>query len=159
MVVEVEVDSEVVDEGEGEEEVVGMTLVHLRELQVNQLTYTRVCCLILFSTIIELGVVLHPCENDLVCKGTNASIPYFNAPIYLENKSQIGKVDEIFGPMNEFVSYVWIVVNELLVIILLNDSLCVQLFSVKVGPDMQASSFNKGHKVDMYEILILVNKT
>ncbi|KAG6484717.1 hypothetical protein ZIOFF_053240 [Zingiber officinale] len=28
-------------------------------------------------------------------------MPYFNAPIYLENKTQIGKVDEIFGPINE----------------------------------------------------------
>ena len=53
---------------------------------------------------VELGELLHPCESDLVCKGTNAKIPYFNAPVYLESKAQIGKVDEIFGPMNEFVS-------------------------------------------------------
>ena len=52
----------------------------------------------------ELGTNMHPCENDLVCKGTNSKIPYFNAPVYLESKAQIGKVDEIFGPMNEFVS-------------------------------------------------------
>jgi H/ACA ribonucleoprotein complex subunit 1 len=31
-------------------------------------------------------------------------IPYFNAPIYLEYKTQIGKVEEIFGPINEIVS-------------------------------------------------------
>ncbi|TPX32708.1 hypothetical protein SmJEL517_g04245 [Synchytrium microbalum] len=30
-----------------------------------------------------------------------ARIPYFNAPIYLENKTQIGKVDEILGPITE----------------------------------------------------------
>lgn len=59
----------------------------------------------LWCELLELGIVLHPCESDLVCKGTNSSIPYFNAPIYLENKSQVGKVDEIFGPMNEFVSF------------------------------------------------------
>ena len=52
----------------------------------------------------ELGHFLHPCEGDLVCRCTNEKIPYFNAPVYLENKSQIGKVDDIFGPMNEFVS-------------------------------------------------------
>ena len=52
----------------------------------------------------ELGSFVHPCEGDLVCKGTNDKVPYFNAPIYLENKSQIGKVDEIFGPMNNYVS-------------------------------------------------------
>lgn len=31
-------------------------------------------------------------------------IPYFNAGIFLENKQQIGKVDEIFGPIKEYVS-------------------------------------------------------
>ena len=52
----------------------------------------------------ELGSFLHPCEGDLVCKGSNEKIPYFNAPLYLENKSQIGKVDDIFGPMHNYVS-------------------------------------------------------
>ena len=55
--------------------------------------------------IVEVGYYLHPCENDLVVKCTNESVPYFNAPIYLENKSQIGKVDEIFGPMTDFISF------------------------------------------------------
>lgn len=50
-----------------------------------------------------MGTVLHPSEGDLVCKSTNEKIPYFNAPIFLENKSQIGKVDEILGPVNEVV--------------------------------------------------------
>lgn len=50
-------------------------------------------------------------------------IPYFNAPIYLENKSAIGKVDEILGPINEV------------------------YFSVKMGEGMVASSFQKGDKV------------
>jgi H/ACA ribonucleoprotein complex subunit 1 len=54
--------------------------------------------------VIEIGSFLHPCENDLVCKSTHAKIPYFNAPIYLENKTQIGKIDDIFGPMTDFVS-------------------------------------------------------
>lgn len=31
-------------------------------------------------------------------------IPYFNAPIFLENKTQIGKVEEILGPINNVVS-------------------------------------------------------
>ena len=48
--------------------------------------------------------MMHPCEGELVCKCTNEKVPYFNAPVFLENKSQIGKVDEIFGPMNDFVS-------------------------------------------------------
>lgn len=32
-------------------------------------------------------------------------VPFFNAPIYLENKQQVGKIDEIFGSLrNYFVS-------------------------------------------------------
>lgn len=33
-----------------------------------------------------------------------SQIPYFNAPIFLENKTQIGKVEEILGPINNVVS-------------------------------------------------------
>ena len=50
-------------------------------------------------------------------------VPYFNAPIYLQNKSVIGKVDEILGPINEV------------------------YFSVKMGEGMVAGSFKKGDKV------------
>lgn len=48
-----------------------------------------------------MGSFLHACEGEMVCKSINPKIPYFNAPIFLENKSQIGKVDEILGPLNE----------------------------------------------------------
>lgn len=34
----------------------------------------------------EMGNFLHACEGDIVCESVNAKIPYFNAPIYLENK-------------------------------------------------------------------------
>ena len=44
---------------------------------------------------------MHACENEIVCESINTKIPYFNAPIYLENKTQIGKVDEILGPLNQ----------------------------------------------------------
>lgn len=50
-------------------------------------------------------------------------VPYFNALIYLQNKSVIGKVDEILGPINEV------------------------YFSVKMQEGMVASSFQKGDKV------------
>ena len=60
-------------------------------------------------SVVELGYFLHPCEDDLVVKCTNEKIPYFNAPLYFENKQQIGKVDEIFGPINDFVSFVRLV--------------------------------------------------
>ncbi|KAG8896825.1 H/ACA snoRNP pseudouridylase subunit [Tulasnella sp. 417] len=50
-------------------------------------------------------------------------VPYFNAPIYLENKNQIGKVDEVLGPVNEV------------------------YFTVKMEQGMVASRFQKGDKV------------
>jgi rRNA processing protein Gar1 len=53
----------------------------------------------------EVASYLHACEGEAVTKLTNEKIPYFNAPIYLENKTQIGKVEEIFGPINEAVSF------------------------------------------------------
>jgi H/ACA ribonucleoprotein complex subunit 1 len=50
-----------------------------------------------------MGSFMHACESDMVCKSTNEKIPYFNAPIYLQNKTQIGKVDEILGAINDVV--------------------------------------------------------
>lgn len=37
----------------------------------------------------------------MLIKLTNENIPYFNAGIFLENKTKIGKVDEILGPINQ----------------------------------------------------------
>lgn len=44
---------------------------------------------------------MHASEGEMVCTSTNTKIPYFNAPIYLENKTAVGKVDEILGPINQ----------------------------------------------------------
>ena len=41
-------------------------------------------------------------KEDIVVKCTIEDIPYFNAPIYLENKQQVGKVDEIFGSLRDY---------------------------------------------------------
>ncbi|PKX92423.1 Gar1-domain-containing protein [Aspergillus novofumigatus IBT 16806] len=49
----------------------------------------------------EMGTVMHACEGEMVCESVNPKIPYFNAPIYLENKTPIGKVDEVLGPINQ----------------------------------------------------------
>ncbi|KAF2096350.1 hypothetical protein NA57DRAFT_8575, partial [Rhizodiscina lignyota] len=51
--------------------------------------------------VLEMGTFLHAAEGDIVCSSINTKIPYFNAPIYLENKTPIGKVDEILGPLNQ----------------------------------------------------------
>jgi len=37
----------------------------------------------------------------MLLKSTQSMIPYFNAPIYLENKQKVGKIEEILGPINE----------------------------------------------------------
>lgn len=75
--------------------------------------------------VLEMGAFLHPCEGELVCTRVESQqkIPYFNAPIYLENKTQIGKVDEILGPLNEV------------------------FFTVKLQEGVQAGSFKAGDKV------------
>lgn len=46
---------------------------------------------------------MHTAESDLVIKSTNADIPKFNSFLYYEDKTEIGKIDEIFGPINEVV--------------------------------------------------------
>lgn len=33
---------------------------------------------------------MHACEGEMVCESVNTKIPYFNAPIYLENKVSRG---------------------------------------------------------------------
>ncbi|KAF5891963.1 Alcohol dehydrogenase class-3, partial [Clarias magur] len=55
--------------------------------------------------VVALGEFMHPCEDDIVCKCVTEEnkVPYFNAPVYLENKEQIGKVDEIFGQLRDFI--------------------------------------------------------
>ncbi|WFD44905.1 H/ACA snoRNP pseudouridylase subunit [Malassezia psittaci] len=62
------------------------------------------------ANVIPFGTFKHAVEGEMFCASTDAKhVPYFNAPILyvtplmfsLENKSQIGKVDEILGPINE----------------------------------------------------------
>ncbi|XDV37426.1 hypothetical protein PO909_007027 [Leuciscus waleckii] len=85
--------------------------------------------------VIAVGEFMHPCEDEIVCKCVTEEnkVPYFNAPIYLENKEQIGKVDEIFGQIRDF------------------------YFSVKLSENMKASSFKKLQKfyIDPMKLLPL----
>ncbi|EIM82592.1 Gar1-domain-containing protein [Stereum hirsutum FP-91666 SS1] len=76
------------------------------------------------DTVLEMGTFMHAVEDEMLCSSLMPDkVPYFNAPIYLQNKSVIGKVDEILGPINEV------------------------YFSVKMGEGMVANSFKKGDKV------------
>ena len=58
------------------------------------------------ESVVESGTMLHPCEDMIVIKSSNKdTVPFFNAPIFLENKQQVGKVDEIFGPIRDYVRF------------------------------------------------------
>jgi len=72
--------------------------------------------------VLEMGTFLHACEGEIVCESINTKIPYFNAPIYLQNKTSIGKVDEILGPINQV------------------------YFTIKPTEGIQATSFKSGDK-------------
>ncbi|XP_009126242.1 putative H/ACA ribonucleoprotein complex subunit 1-like protein 1 [Brassica rapa] len=72
--------------------------------------------------VVEVATFVHASEGDAVTKLCQEKIPHFNAPIYLQNKTQIGRVDEIFGPINE------------------------SLFSVKMMEGIVATSYTEGDK-------------
>ena len=40
--------------------------------------------------VVPMGNFSHTCQEDLVVKSSIDDVPYFNAPIYLENKQQVG---------------------------------------------------------------------
>lgn len=87
-----------------------------------------------------MGKFVHDVENEMFCESINVKIPYFNAPVYLENKvhiakpsrqtlaqltrlqTPIGKVDEILGPLNQV------------------------FFTIKPQEGIQAKSFKAGDK-------------
>lgn len=56
--------------------------------------------------MLMLSLLLAACCRVALAPGCH-QIPYFNAPIFLENKTQIGKVDEILGSINSVVSDLW----------------------------------------------------
>ena len=68
------------------------------------------------------GEIMHVCEGDYVCKSLLDRIPQFNAFMYLENISQVGKIDEVFGPVNNV------------------------MFTVKPSEGFTATSFKPGDK-------------
>mmetsp|Transcript_46788 Transcript_46788/g.85646 ORF Transcript_46788/g.85646 Transcript_46788/m.85646 type:complete len:176 (-) Transcript_46788:39-566(-) len=78
-----------------------------------------------------MGELHHTAENLLVCKSTNEKIPHFNARIFLEDKKEVGRVEEVFGPINSV------------------------YFSVQLPEGVQAESFKPGKKffIDSMKLL------
>lgn len=78
--------------------------------------------------VVPLGYYDYTCQDDLVCKVTIQDVPFFNAPIFLENKEQVGKIDEIFGNLRDYA------------------------VTVKLSDNMKASSFKEQQKVSVFPV-------
>ncbi|RTE74154.1 hypothetical protein BHE90_011415 [Fusarium euwallaceae] len=74
------------------------------------------------AQILEMGKFMHACEGEMVCESINPKVPHFNAQIFLENKTAVGKVDEVLGPINQV------------------------FFTIKPTEGIQATSFKEGDK-------------
>ncbi|GJC91769.1 Gar1 protein RNA binding region [Colletotrichum higginsianum] len=70
----------------------------------------------------EMGKFMHACEGEMICESINPKVPHFNAQIFLENKTAVGKVDEVLGPINQV------------------------YFTIKPSEGIQATSFKEGDK-------------
>ena len=99
-------------------------------------------------------------------------IPYFNAPIFLENKTQVGKIEEIFGPINKAVRnpismypsrkkqacrvFFFGPVNMLDSYLSRTDSV-YQMFTIKMQEGVVATSYSEGDKfhIDPMKLLPL----
>lgn len=46
---------------------------------------------------VDIGHVTLRCPKEVVCKLTHKDIPYFNAPVYNEKHTEIGKIDDVLG--------------------------------------------------------------
>ncbi|KAK0168753.1 hypothetical protein PV327_002523 [Microctonus hyperodae] len=62
------------------------------------------------EAVTNLGRFEWTVEDDIVAKVDIEQVPFFNAPIFTENKMQIGKIDEIFGNVKDY--YVSIKLSE-----------------------------------------------
>ena len=67
--------------------------------------FSRLIVNFLICFCLGVGHFIHPCKEQAIIKLSNATkVPKFNAPVYTVSKQQLGKVDEVFGPINEIVS-------------------------------------------------------
>lgn len=80
--------------------------------------------------VVPLGYYDYTCQDDLICKVTIQDVPFFNAPIFLENKEQIGKIDEIFGNLRDYA------------------------VTVKLSENMKATSFKQQEKVRVFSNIV-----
>ena len=71
---------------------------------VCKLTNEKVICTAhpfqVFGILIELLLLAAPVQPPSEACAM-MQVPYFNAPMFLQNKTQIGKIEEIFGAIND----------------------------------------------------------
>ena len=52
-----------------------------------------------------VGTVMHPVENYILVKNElKDKVPIFSRPVYIKENKKIGMIDDVLGPINEFVS-------------------------------------------------------
>lgn len=61
------------------------------------------CPVLIFLNVLAVGEVSHTCQNDLVCIATQKDVPKTRR-VFNENKQEIGMIDEVLGPVSNFVS-------------------------------------------------------
>ena len=78
------------------------------------------------ESVCEVGYVMHPCEEFILVKNTlEDKVPIFGRPVYIENKKKIGMIEDVLGPINEF------------------------MFSVKCDEGIKPTSFKENTKIYM----------
>ena len=53
--------------------------------------------------VCEVGKVMHPVENYILVKNElKDKVPIFGRPVYIKDKKKIGMIDDVLGPINDF---------------------------------------------------------
>ncbi|KAL1511481.1 hypothetical protein AB1Y20_006279 [Prymnesium parvum] len=103
------------------------------------------------DSVTEMGTFIHACEGDMVIKSSNDKIPYFNAPIYLENKSDVGKVPTIPCTYMATATNSELALHTIAIIRSQVDEIFGTIqevyFSVKPASGVNATSFKPGDKL------------
>lgn len=56
------------------------------------------------AEVCEVGTVMHPVEEYILVQNQlKDKVPIFGRPVYINNKKKIGLIDDVLGPINEFV--------------------------------------------------------
>lgn len=77
------------------------------------------------ASVVEIATVSHSCEGEIIAMIDGGKVPLLARQIFTQNKSLIGKVEDVFGPMH-------------------SPGICVKL---DANSGVKAESFKAGDKV------------